>query len=74
MPLTKLEASALSVLLDVCEYFTPGRHTERRTYQEVMGRVRDMIRRLENPEHRCPTGLHYRERCPCRSSLGRKAA
>ena len=70
--MTDLEKFAFSILLEVREHFAPGRPVARWTYQEVMGHVRDGIRRMESREAGCPTGLHMCE-CTCKAAVPGKA-
>ncbi len=61
--MTDAERESLSVFLEVRDHFSAGR-TKKYDYMWVMGRVRDMIRKLESKESGCPTGLHL-SFCTC---------
>lgn len=69
--MTDLEKQALEILREVQGHFEPKR-IYRETFMEVMGHVRDMIRKLENRYSGCATGLHAGA-CSCKPAVVGKA-
>ena len=61
--LTPLEAEALDVLQMVVDVFTHPVY--RNQYKLVMGRVRDILKKLENKKYGCATGRHMGA-CECK--------
>lgn len=61
--LTALEEEANEVLRNTLNALT-GRLIMRETYMELMGKIRDMLTKLENKRGGCPTGRHSIE-CLC---------
>lgn len=66
--LTPLEAESLACLEDVNEFLTTKPKVLE--FMEMMGRIRDLRKKLLNKQHGCSTGKHSSsEYCKCERGL-----
>lgn len=67
--LTSFEEEMLNVCEDLRDAHSAGRPIHRKTHQQLVGRLRDVIVKLENKKYGCATGRHAGA-CAC----GKEAA
>lgn len=66
--MTILERDSLNLFQEILHYFSVE-HISRLDFRVLVGKIRDMGRRLENASYHCPSGWH-RGICTCRIVRG----
>ncbi len=65
--LTAFEAEMVAIIEHLVDYMAPGRPLHKVTHMEMLGRLRDMLKKAENKKFGCKTGEHSG---PCECSKG----
>ena len=58
MSLSLVERDCQDVLIMIRDMMAPGHPITNVTHTEIAGRVRDVLRKLQNKEYGCSTGKH----------------